>query len=175
MTLPNGELVIDDRASADLRSNLGPSWRFVADTVMGGVSRGVVVPDVVADRACLCLRGQVSLEFNGGFVQASLDLNADGVMDASAYSGVELDVLGNNETYNVHLRTADTRIVWQSYRASFVASPQWQRVRLPFATFTPHRIAVSLNLHALKRIGLVAIGRAFAAELCVGCVALYVE
>jgi hypothetical protein len=41
-------------------------------------------------------------------------------------------------------------------------------VRLAFADFVPHRIQVPLDVRRLRRIGLVAIGRAFAADLAVG-------
>ena len=61
------------------------------------------------------MRGDVSLENNGGFVQISLDLAPDGhAVDASAWSGIEFDVFGNGEDYGVHLRTADLSQPWQS-------------------------------------------------------------
>jgi hypothetical protein len=56
---------------------------------------------------------------------------------------------------------------WQSYRQSFVARPEWQTVRLPFAGFEPHRIAAPLDLSTLRRIGIVAIGRAFHADIAI--------
>jgi len=166
-------LTIDDRSSGDTRSNLGTVWRVVSDTVMGGVSQGELALSTVEGRPCLQLTGNVRLENNGGFLQASLDLGTDGLLDASGYLGFEIDVRGNGETYNLHLRTADTGMVWQSYRASFAAPAHWQTLRLPFATFQPHRIEVPLDLRRLKRMGLVAIGRQFAADLCFGRVTLY--
>jgi len=166
-------LKVDDRSSGDANSSLGTTWRVVADTVMGGVSHGQLVPATVQGRACLHMTGDVSLENNGGFVQASLDLGVDAYLDATRYSGFEIEVLGNAETYNLHLRTADTARVWQSYRASFMALPQWQTLRFPFTDFKPHRLDTPLDLHRLKRIGLVAIGRAFTADLCFARVALY--
>jgi hypothetical protein len=166
-------LTIDDRTSGDARSSLGTVWRMVSDTVMGGVSQGELIPDTVQGRPCLHLTGNIRLENNGGFLQASLDLGTDGLLDASGYLGFEIDVCGNGETYNLHLRTADTGMVWQSYRASFQALPQWLTLRLPFAGFQPHRLDTPLDLRRLKRIGLVAIGRVFTADLCVGRVVLY--
>lgn len=165
--------ILDDFRSGDLRTGLGTEWRVMTDTVMGGVSAGRIEPTLVAGRPCLRLRGEVSLENNGGFVQASLDLDPSGALDARDYRGIELDVYGNNEDYNVHLRTADTRVVWQSYRASFRAEPQWQTVRLPFAGFQAYRISQPLDLQTLRRLGLVAIGRAMRADLCVARIALY--
>ena len=72
---------------------------------------------------------------------------------------------GNGESYSVHLRTSDAVRPWQSYRAHFVAQPEWGSIELPFAEFTPHRLDAPLDPRRLKRIGIVAIGRAFAADL----------
>ena len=91
----------------------------------------------------------------------------------SNYEGVLLDVYGNGESYNVHLRTAAARLPWQSYRASFQAPARWQTVRLPFSRFEPYRINTPLDVGQVRRIGLVAIGRAFSADLCLGGLALY--
>ena len=175
MSMPaRAGLLVDDRTSGDARSALGTSWRLVTDTVMGGVSRAGMQFATVANRPCLRLTGAVSLENNGGFVQVNLDLARDGgEFDASGYAGIELDVYGNGEPYNVHLRTADNWIVWQSYRAGFTAGPAWQTVRLPFSTFTPYRTSTPLDLKMLRRIGLVAIGREMQADLCLGRMALY--
>jgi hypothetical protein len=170
---PAAPLILDDRRQAGLASNLGTAWRLVSDAVMGGVSGGRLEPTVVDGRACLRLTGQVSLENNGGFLQASLDLAPDGTLDASGHTGVELTARGNGGVYNLHLRTSDTRIVWQSYRASFQAGPEWRTVRLPFSEFRPYRIDRPLDLRHLRRLGVVAIGREMEVDLCVAGVGLY--
>ena len=163
-------LLLDDRSSAnlcaDLGNNSGACWRLVTDGVMGGVSDGRLQPAQIDGRSCLRLSGEVSTLNNGGFIQASLDLDNAGWFDARAYRGIEIDVFGNAETYNLHLRTADTRIVWQSYRARFQAPPRWQTVRLPFAELQAYRIEKPLDLSHLRRLGLVAIGRDMQADLC---------
>lgn len=169
----NDLTVIDARQSGDRRSAVGSSWRLVTDGVMGGISDGRLTVDTVEGRSCLRLQGHVSLENNGGFVQMALDLAGQSPPDASAYDGVLLDVHGNGETYNVHLRTIDLWLPWQSYRASFHAPAHWTTVRLPFASFTPYRTRIPLALPNLRRIGLVAIGREFDADLCLGRLALY--
>ena len=46
-------------------------------------------------------------------------------------------------------------------------------VRLPFADFLPHRIERALDPGTLRRVGVVAIGRAMQADLCIGRVVLY--
>ena len=166
-------LLIDDRRSSSLDASIGTRWRLLTDTVMGGVSSGRLDPAVVAGRPCLRLTGTVSLENNGGFVQASLDLDPAGTLDARRYGGIELDVYGNDQDYKLHLRTADTRIVWQSYRAGFHAAPEWRTLRLPFSTFTPYRIGQPLDLQTLRRLGVVAIGREMHADVCIARIGLY--
>lgn len=166
-------LIIDDRASGTLLATNGASWRALTDTVMGGISSGQLMPAEIEGRSCLRLTGQVSLENNGGFVQASLDLNGSGLLDAHDYAGIEIVVYGNGEAYNLHLRTDDTRIVWQSYRASFQAQPHWQTVRLPFASFQPHRIEKPLETRMLRRLGVVAIGREMRADVCIAGLSFY--
>ncbi len=166
-------LILDYRSNKALLANNGCHWRAISDTVMGGTSSVQLVPAEVCGRTCLRLTGEVSLENNGGFVQASLDMSDKGLLDASKFSGIEVDVLGNYEAYNLHLRTDDTKIVWQSYRASFNTTRNWQTIRLPFNSFIPHRIDVPLDTSRLRRLGVVAIGRTMQADICISRLALY--
>lgn len=151
----------------------GLPWRRITDGVMGGLSSGELRSDHVADRACLRLRGRVRLDNNGGFLQMAADLNGGAPFDASAYRGLAIDVHGNDEAYKLHLRTDATTLPWQSYRADFVAAPHWQRLHIPFADFRAYRLDTPLDTRRLRRIGLVAIGRAFEADVCLARLALY--
>jgi len=167
-------MLIDVFATNDLVSHLGTRWRGVSDTVMGGVSQAQVSRAHVEGRDCLRLTGDVRLENDGGFIQAALDLDpSGGVLDASLYTGVRLEVRGNGESYSVHLRTPDNRRPWQSYRAHFMAGSDWQTVDLPFSSFAPHRLDTPVDPSRLRRLGLVAIGRAFHADLCVSTISFY--
>ena len=172
--MSNRDLIIDDLDGQDLLSRLGTRWRGVSDRVMGGVSQATVVVEQHAGRRCLRLSGEVSLENNGGFVQMALDLDPHGgFLDASGFSGIRLAVHGNAERYSVHLRSADALRPWQSYRAEFEALAEWREVRLPFSGFAPYRLQAPLDLTRLRRVGVVAIGRAFTADLGVAEIALY--
>ena len=166
-------LVVDDRRARDLHATNGHAWRLVTDGVMGGVSQGQLTVETTAGRSCIRLRGEVSLDHNGGFIQAALELADDQPLDASAYAGLVLDVYGNHEAYNVHLRTEDLSRPWQSYRARFDTKPEWQTVKLPFDRFIPHRTTIALDLRCVRRLGLVAIGRAFTVDVCLARLALY--
>jgi hypothetical protein len=161
--------IIDDLSQDPPLSTIGTKWQLFTDRVMGGVSNGTMVREIVAGRPAIRMRGDVSLDNNGGFVQIALDLAADGkAIDASAWRGIELDVFGNDQEYNVHLRTDDLTRPWQSYRQSFRSYPRWQTVQFQFQDFTPYRTDTALDTSRLRRVGVVAIGRAFSADLSVG-------
>ncbi len=165
---------IDDANLPTLTATNGAVWQFVADGVMGGLSRGTMARELIAGRSALRMRGTVSLENNGGFIQVALNLKPDGsLVDASDFSGIEIGVIGNGEIYNLHLRTADLNRPWQSYRHSFEAGRNWKTHRLPFADFDAYRTNAPLDLKKLRRIGVVAIGRAFEADIAIGGVRLY--
>ena len=143
-------------------------FSLVSDTVMGGRSSGTLTRETVQDREAWRLQGTVSLENNGGFIQMATD-----VPEASGFTGIELSATGNGETYNIHLRTSDLTRPWQSYRQSFIAGPEWETHRIPFADFAPHRTEAPLDLSRLRRIGIVAIGREFEADVSIADVAFY--
>ena len=163
--------VIDDRRSGSAASTLGPAWRFFSDGVMGGVSTGAMTTKTVNGRPALCLRGQVRLDNNGGFMQMALELPA--LPDAASWRGVELDVLGNGRRYGVHVRTRAMTAPWQAFRASFEAGPAWHTVRLAFDGFEPYRTSGTLEAPSIRRVGIVAIGERFDAEICIARLALY--
>lgn len=166
-------LVIQPAPNEGITSEVDTSWRLITDGVMGGLSSGTLSKNSVEGRPCMRLRGDVSLKNNGGFIQAAVDIGSTPAANASAYQGIMLEVYGNNQEYNLHLRSNDVWLPWQSYRASFVAPAKWQTIKLPFSSFSGYRIRKPLDLAQLKRIGVVAIGREFAADLCIGQLALY--
>lgn len=167
------DLIIDDRTNGTYRSNLGTEWQLVTDQVMGGISKGELTLDNYNNRNCLRMRGDVTTENNGGFVQIALPLSTQDDFDATDYTGVELDVAGNNEAYNIHFRTAGLWCPWQSYRFTFQATTEWKTLRFPFAEIKPYKTNKRFQQHRLMRIGLVGIGRDFQADLCVASVKLY--
>lgn len=153
--------------------SLEPDWAFVADTVMGGVSIGQITQENVSGRSATRLTGQVSLDNNGGFVQMAFNLGLDGLdFDASDYEGVEIDVIGNGEIYDVRMRTSGLPRPWQSYRNSFTAGPVWSTIKLPFAEFAPHKVETPIDIRRLRRIGILGIGREFDADVAVSAVRL---
>ena len=164
-------MIIDDFAASPPTTQ--GAWRPFSDRVMGGISDAVVASAVIDGRACVRLTGDVRLEKNGGFIQMARELAPAGeTFDASGFAAFALTVRGNGETYGCHLRTPDAVRPWQSYRTAFRAGPDWCEVILPFADFVPHRLDAPLDVRRLRRIGLVAIGRAFAADLALARLAL---
>ncbi|KIN61182.1 Complex I intermediate-associated protein 30 [Sulfitobacter noctilucae] len=154
--------------------NLSPVWEYVADTVMGGVSTGQIEPIAMDGMIATRLTGDVSLDNDGGFVQMAFDLRPDGAaLDASAFTGIEITVRGNDEPYDLRLRTDQLERPWQSFRTDFQATPEWQTLRIPFASVTPHRTDVLFDPARLRRIGVLAIGREFHADITVAQIGFY--
>ena len=144
------------------------SWELMTDSVMGGVSKGELKSLRVAGRQATQLSGKVLLDNNGGFLQMAFNINSDGsVFDASCYMGLELDVYGNEEIYDVRIRTSELNRSWQSYRASFLAPSRWKTIQIPFLKFTPNKTTIPLNTSSLRRIGILAIGSVFSANISV--------
>ncbi len=174
MTAPPDLRVIDDLARADGQTALGTGWTLISDGVMGGVSSGTLRREAVAGRTALHLQGAVRLDNNGGFLQIAADLApGGGAFDATGWTGLAIDLCGPAETYGLHLRSIDLTRPWQSFRAEVTIGPDWQRHLLPFPAFQPHRTDAALHPARLRRVGLIAIGRAFRADVAMGGLWLY--
>lgn len=166
-------LIIDDRSSASTKSNVGSNWKFFTDQVMGGVSNGELQVYSHQGKQCLRLMGKVSTANNGGFVQMALDLNRGNAFDASMYEGLQIEVAGNAEEYNLHFRTSGLWLPWQAYRVTFKALSQWQTIQIPFSQMKPYRTSQRFQPAKIRRLGFVAIGKDFDADLFVASVSFY--
>ena len=174
LSAQDNEMLIDDFSKKNFISAVGTSWVGVTDEVMGGISEVKIETTTINQRRCLHLTGNVRVENNGGFIQAALNLSKDNkLFDASLFSGIRLTVYGNNEDYSIHLRTPDNNQPWQSYRAHFMGKSMWHVIELPFESFKPYRLQTKLDTKRLKRIGLVAIGRRFNADLAISNIEFY--
>lgn len=149
----------------------GTGWRGFTDRVMGGVSNANFDRDEIGGRPCMRMTGDVTRDNGGGFVQMAYYFGDS--KDASAYRGLELLVYGNDEDYNVHIRTADCGWHDQSYRATFRATPEWQTIQLPWSAFEPNGVRTELDTTTLQRIGVLGWMRDFKADLALGEIALF--
>ena len=166
-------LTIDDPGSINSNKVNADQWRLVTDNVMGGISQGRLITESVRDRRCLHMQGDVKLDNNGGFVQIALDLPENILDNISSYTGLVFETYGNGESYNIHLRTSNLWLPWQSYRSSFIAPAEWKTFHIPFTDFQSYRTSKTLKVEKIERIGVVAIGREFTADLCLGKIGLY--
>lgn len=133
-------------------------WRFIADTVMGGVSRGQVSFLSEGGNAFARLTGTVSTANNGGFIQMRMDLTHPA---PEGSSGVRLVARGNDQRYFVHLRTGGTMLPWQYYQAGFAVTGEWTEIRLPFDSFkaSGRLLRPTPRPAGLKSVAVVAFGR----------------
>lgn len=154
--------------------HLNPDWEYVADTVMGGISRGQLRIEDVAGEEAARLTGAVTTENNGGFIQMASDLSPDGTgVDLSDYAGLVLRVFGNGEEYDLRLRTDDLTRPWQAYRATFVAPDKWTDITIPFAELEMNKTDIPFDPAKVRRIGVLGYGRDFDADVAVASVSLY--
>ena len=141
------------------------NWAYLADTVMGGVSRG----GAEFAAGALRLTGQVSTKNNGGFIQSRVGLN----IKAKDFNGIRIKVRGNNNEYFVHLR-APRMLPWNYYYAEFYASSDWEIIDIPLSSFKYSRNQNdNLNSKVIRSIGIVAYGKDFSAQLDLANIELY--
>jgi hypothetical protein len=170
---PPGTFLLDDFSQEGV-SALGTPWQTFSDKVMGGISEGSARYETLDGKRCLRLRGEVSLENQGGFIQTAMPLvKAAGAFDASGFQGLRLWVRGNGRRYYVHLRTEDTRLPWQYYAAGFDAGGTWEKVDIPFSAFAGENLRPALDTRKLKRLAIVAAKEAFTADVAVARIEFY--
>lgn len=167
-------LVLTRFDDGELRVYDGMGWRGFSDRVMGGISNAELNKDEIASKECLRLTGNVTRESNGGFIQMALYLDGSGNgFDGSSYSGLELLLYGNDEDYNIHIRTADCGWYDESYRATINAKPEWQRIRIPWKDFKASGLSKPLDPSTLQRIAVLGWMREFKADVALAELALY--
>jgi len=167
-------MVIDDFSDPNRISNLGTKWSLVTDRVMGGVSDAEYLFGSEECFKYIKMKGNVSLENNGGFVQVSLPLAEDSkTFDASAYSGVRFWVKGNGQQYYVHLKNDKTTLHWQYYSAGFIASEKWKQIEIPFEKFIPQALDAKIDVKSLSRIAIVGAKKAYEVDVSIGPIKFY--
>jgi hypothetical protein len=95
--------VVDDMTEDFPTTSSGTQW---AGRAMGGVSSGSLAREQFQGRTANVLRGRVSMEHDGGFIQmatnlAQEDIDSDAV-DASAFDGVEVELLCKGDEEHDH-------------------------------------------------------------------------
>jgi hypothetical protein len=152
----------------------GAGWRGFSDRVMGGISNAELASATIAGKNCIQLTGNVTRESNGGFIQMALYFGRDNdELNGSDYKGVELLVYGNNEDYNLHIRTSDCGWHDESYRTTFYAEPTWKKIRVPWEAFEANNVETPLNSAHLQRIAILGWMREFTADVALAEISLY--
>ncbi len=139
-------------------------WEYIADDVMGGVSKGNVKFQSVDGGNIALLQGHVSTENNGGFIQIRRALREINLQDAKS---VKITAKGNDQAYFVFLRTTGTVLPWQYYSAEFKVTSNFEEFILPINEFKKSGLLMTgkVNPKNITSIGLVAFGRDHQAEL----------
>ena len=139
-------------------------WRYIADDVMGGISKGSVKFQSVEGGNIALLQGDVSTKNNGGFIQIRRALRNIDLKDAKS---VKIIAKGNDQKYFVFLRTTGTVLPWQYYSAEFKVTDNFKEFILPINEFKKSGLLMAdkVNPKNITSIGLVAFGRDHQAKL----------
>ena len=154
----------DDRLIENFSSHPEMRWKFIADTVMGGISSGELKFNSERGETFARMTGNVSTENNGGFIQFRMKMLSPLPQEAR---GLRVVVRGNDQRYFIHLRTKGTFLPWQYYQAEFEVSKKWTEVLLPFRDFKASNALLKKTPYPrdLRSIGVVAFGRDHKAEV----------
>ena len=144
------------------------NWAYLADTVMGGVSRG----GAEFSAGALRLTGKVSTKNNGGFIQVRTRIDPT---ETVGKSGIKIKVKGNGDVYYFHVRNASARLPWQYYTASFKTSEKWKDITISFDEFEKSATLMPRKLkpESIKTIGLVAYGKDHKADVSIANLEFY--
>ncbi len=147
------------------------AWIPISDQVMGGISEVIFSEKEEGEIRFYRMEGSVSTENNGGFIQFRSTVE----IDDKSYKGLRIKTRGNGEEYFIHIRTPRTRLPWNYYSSSFVASEEWQWIDIPFDSFkkTGALVPRKFNPSSIKTIGVVAYGKDFMAQVDVAGLKLY--
>ena len=139
-------------------------WQFITDQVMGGVSTGKVEFLNVNNNFYARMRGNVSTENKGGFIQVRRKLEK---LNLEGSKFIEIIAKGNNQNYFIHLRTSGTFLPWQYYQISFKVLDSFETFKLPISEFKPSSMFLSkrINPKNITSIAIVAFGRDHFADI----------
>ena len=166
----NSETMIID----NLTPEKNQKWVFFTDRVMGGVSSGKLEIGSEDGSKFYRMTGNVSTANNGGFIQFQADLSNISNTE-EVFNGIKIKVRGNNENYQIFIRTNLTVLPWQYYSSEFYASNQWKEIKLPFSSFKRSNFYQPKNINNtdIRTLGIVAYGKDYSADLNVGLIEFY--
>tara|TARA_B100000131_G_C18003085_1_gene567307 strand:- start:210 stop:788 length:579 start_codon:yes stop_codon:yes gene_type:complete len=170
--LSNETMILDDLTNPG-KTSQKQNWAFFTDGVMGGLSQGKAIVSNIDGVDCYHMTGNVTTENNGGFIQIRNQLRP--VISTKKYEGIYFKVLGNNEKYSIHIRTALTMAPWQYYKYTFKTSNVWNEIRAPFNEFKKSNAYQPSSLigQNIRSIGLVAGFKDFQADICLSEIGFY--
>ena len=148
-------------------------WLPFSDNDMGGISEINFSERKEEEMSFYHMEGKVSTENNGGFIQIRNQLKPS--ISTKEYEGIYFKVIGNDEDYSIHLRTALTMAPWQYYKFSFKTNNQWSKIKAPFNEFKKSNAYQPSDLigQKIKSIGLVAGFKDFTADICLSEIGFY--
>jgi hypothetical protein len=166
------DMILDQLKNPNI-TNQSQKWNFITDQVMGGVSTGKFIVEEVEGVVCYRMTGDVSTKNNGGFIQMRTKLSPE--IKSKDYEGLYVKVYGNENNYNLHLRTGLTLAPWQYYSYTFASTKNWIEIRAPFEQFKKSNFYQPKSIlgQTIKSVGLVAGFDNFKSDICLAEIGFY--
>ena len=129
-----------------------------------GTKNHILEYNIIEEDVIAVLKGNVSTENNGGFIQIRRDLKNINLENANS---VKLVAKGNSQKYYIFLRTTGTILPWQYYASEFTVNENFNEFVLPISDFEKSGFLLAKNINPKKitSIGIVAYGRDHEAEI----------
>ena len=166
------DMILDQLKNPKI-TNQSQQWTFITDQVMGGISTGKFIVEEVEGIACYRMTGDVSTKNNGGFIQMRTKLSPE--IKSKDFEGLYVKVYGNENNYNLHLRTGLTLAPWQYYSYTFASTKNWIEIRAPFEQFKKSNFYQPKSIvgQNIKSVGLVAGFYDFKSDICLSEIGFY--
>ena len=127
-------------------------WQLVSDVVMGGISKGQLDHD---DTGIAVFHGDLSLENDGGFVTASLEVPP---LDLAPCTGLRVQARGDGRRYRLTLR-GEGMSDGVRYQFPFeTRGGDWGLYDMPLAEFVAMYRGRPVDEQPLERIRLTSVG-----------------
>ena len=164
LLIPSQNAMAEQKLLDDFKNKPEDRWKFISDTVMGGISSGRLSFSADDDANFARMVGKVSTENNGGFIQFRRSV-INGLPTNT--KGLKLSLRGNGQKYFVHIRTKGTFLPWQYYQQSFMANEDWSETTMLLKEFRPSGVLLrkTIDPKNIRSIAIVAFGRDHEAKI----------
>ena len=125
-------------------------WQVIDDTVMGGVSNGLLRLDGEGNGV---FKGDVSIENNGGFSSIQLSMES---IKVNSENSIKLIVKGDGSSFQFRIK--NSKYDRHSYVVNFKTSGKWENILIPMNEMTPRFRGYKMSFPNFNKSKIESIG-----------------